>query len=402
MELWQFKQRMSLPRKAKVVHAVDVAKRFDDYFEGNTYCSVAGLDSLTLSYLLKDRVSKNITLASVISAEPKANQAILKNLEGLIPLKSCKSKTKVLQEEGFPLGSKDISKAIRQLQNPSDKNYVSRRGYITGIKGDGTYSKWLRLPRRWLKFVPREQLIEFIEHLEEYFRYSDNWNLNGEKKEAEQDITKNYILKDLERTKKKVQTTEYVDVKISEKCCYYTKEKALQQFSKESGLKPYMGLLADEQGHRKSRIIKKGCTILDGSSPRCLPFAYFTKSDVISLALEYDVPISSEYGKIIHDGYDINGDPIYYTDKASRTGCETCGMNLTSDRPHRFDVIQKENPKLYTFLIDKVGWGKVMDAMGVKYGDYWESNQCLESEISKIIKEINSNIELLSCKRCSQ
>jgi hypothetical protein len=48
LEAYQFRQKQSLPYEAKVQHAIIRAQEFYDKLEGNVFCSVGGLDSITL------------------------------------------------------------------------------------------------------------------------------------------------------------------------------------------------------------------------------------------------------------------------------------------------------------------------------------------------------------------
>ena len=121
MEPYEFVQKQSLPYKAKITHAKLRAREFFDFLDGNVYCSVGGLDSITLLLFLRKYVSKDIPGVSVSSLEDKSIQAVHSQLDNMVILKPEKSKAQVLKEFGYPLLSKDKAIKIEFLQNPTEK-----------------------------------------------------------------------------------------------------------------------------------------------------------------------------------------------------------------------------------------------------------------------------------------
>ncbi|GAH65908.1 unnamed protein product, partial [marine sediment metagenome] len=57
MEPYEFEQKQSLPYEAKVTLAKLRAREFYDKLGGNVFCSVGGLDSITLLFFLRKYVS---------------------------------------------------------------------------------------------------------------------------------------------------------------------------------------------------------------------------------------------------------------------------------------------------------------------------------------------------------
>lgn len=54
------------------------------------------------------------------------------------------------------------------------------------------------------------------------------------------------------------------------------------------------------------------------------------------------------------------------TTGAKRTGCTMCGFGIhVEKRPHRFDRLYESNPKEWDYWMNTVGWGKVLDYIGV-------------------------------------
>lgn len=163
--------------------------------------------------------------------------------------------------------------------------------------------------------------------------------------------------------------------KVSDKCCYYLKEKPLQIYAKENHSVPFMGLMAVEGGRREKALIANGCNYFSehDRSTRSCPFAIFTRQDLLQLALDLCVPVPEIYGTIEADE---NGK--LYTTGAERTGCIMCGFGIHLEkRPHRFDMLREQNPRAWHFWMyecctdettgEKYGWGRVLDYIGVQW-----------------------------------
>ena len=117
MEVYEFMQKQSLPYEAKVVHAMRRAQEFFDELDGNVFCSVGGLDSITLLLFLRKYVDKNIPGVSVSTLEDKSIQAVHRQLDNMTFLKPLKSKVAVIREFGYPVISKEKAGKIELLQN---------------------------------------------------------------------------------------------------------------------------------------------------------------------------------------------------------------------------------------------------------------------------------------------
>ena len=83
------------------------------------------------------------------------------------------------------------------------------------------------------------------------------------------------------------------------------------------------------------------------------------------LAIDLNVPVPEVYGTIESDE---NGQ--LYTTKAQRTGCSMCGFGIQLEkRPHRFDRLRETNPKEWHFWMYDMGWGHVLDYIGIPWED---------------------------------
>ena len=158
--------------------------------------------------------------------------------------------------------------------------------------------------------------------------------------------------------------------KVSDKCCYYLKEKPCDDWAKEHNSVPFLGLMASEGGRRQKALMIHGCNYFGKSSIRSAPFAIFNRQDILQLALDLEVPVPKIYGQIVRDQ-----DGTLRTTRAQRTGCSMCGFGIQLEkRPHRFDRLYQDNPKEWDFWMnrcctdengEKYGWGRVLDYIGV-------------------------------------
>jgi 3'-phosphoadenosine 5'-phosphosulfate sulfotransferase (PAPS reductase)/FAD synthetase len=319
-----FKQKQSLPYEAKVRHAEIRAREFYDALDGRVHVSVGGLDSITLLLFLRG-IGIDCPAVSVSSLEDGSIRRIHKEL-GVCALKPLKRQVDVIREFGFPVLSKETAQKIAALQNPTEKNATVRHAIITGETGafgGYRYSKKMRLSKCWLR------------------------KFGGPENERE--------------------GTDYgtAPFRVSDKCCYYLKEKPGDQYARENGTSPYLGLMASEHGRREKSLMINGCNYFGKRVTRSAPFAVFSRDDLLRLALDLDVPVPEIYGEIKRD--DAGG---LYTTMAQRTGCSMCGFGIHLERrPHRFDRLREANPKAWRFWMYDVGWGEVLNYIGIGWKD---------------------------------
>lgn len=334
----RFTAMQNLPYKVKVKRAELRAIEFMEQMEErgcNAHVSVGGLDSITLLMFLM-HIGIDIPAISVSGVEDKSIQRVHRDL-GIEPVKSYKSKVEVLNEVGFPVISKKVAGRIDLLQHPSPDNETVRHAIMTGECGEqGHYAKnsRMKLPLRWLK----------------QFGGVENEKYNTDYQVA--------------------------PFQVSNKCCYYLKEKPCDDWAKGHNSWPFLGIMASEGGQREEALIDHGCNYYGKTVIRSAPFAPFLRRDVLQLALDLNVPVPEIYGEIRK-----GTDGQLYTTKAQRTGCSMCGFGIHLEpRPHRFDRLREMNPQewrfwMYSCCIDKAtgekfGWGKVLDYIGVAWEDY--------------------------------
>jgi hypothetical protein len=326
----EFMQKQSLPYEAKVIHAQLRAREFYDHMDANVYCSVGGLDSITLLLFLRKYVSKDIPGVSVSSLEDRSIQRIHRQLDNMILLKPYKSKVQVIKEFGYPVISKMKARKIEHIQKPDNPKQTYIHALFTGDMGEQgkfKHSKEIKLPDKWLKLF------------------------GGLYNSHRPDLS-----------------CQIAPFKVSDRCCHWMKEKPINDFAKKNNLVPYMGLMASEGGQRRLGLRKNGCNYYGKTVTRSCPFAIFNRQDLLQLALDLNVPVPAIYGEIVRDE-----DGTLRTTKAQRTGCTMCGFGIHIEkRPHRFDRLRETNYKEWYFWMYTMGWGEVLDYIGVKWEDEYE------------------------------
>lgn len=333
MTPYEFMQKQSLPYEAKLVHAEIKAREFYERLDGDVFCSVGGLDSITLLKFLRERIDKSIPGVSISILEDKSIQNVHKTFDNFVFLKPLKNKVQVIKEHGFPVISKEKAEKIQALQNPTEKNATVRHAIMTGETGAyGGYKtketgSRMRLPQKWLNLFggPENE------------KYGTNY-----------------------------QTAPF---RVSPDCCYYMKERPCDIYSKQIGRKPYMGLMASEGGQREKALMKHGCNYYGKTVIRSCPFAPFSRQDLLQLALDLKVPVPAIYGTI-----ERKEDGTLYTTRAQRTGCSMCGFGIHIEkRPHRFDRLREDNPQEWRFWMYDMGWGQVLTYIGVAWEEKFNS-----------------------------
>lgn len=356
-----FRIKQQLPYDQKVILAEMRAKEFYRTMTNqghNVHVSVGGLDSITLLLFLRHIGLTDVPAVSVSSLEDKSIQRIHKDL-GVIPLKPLKSKAEVIQEFGFPVLSKETAGKIDLLQRPTEKNATVRHAIITGETGEYGGNRTgtrMKMSQKWLeRFAGYENANEGV----------------------------NY---------------QIAPFKVSDKCCYYLKEKPCDNYAREHDSYPYLGMMASEHGRREKSLMMNGCNYYGKTTTRSCPFAIFSRQDLLQLALDLQVPVPEIYGEIVRDP-----DGTLRTTKAQRTGCSMCGFGIHLEkRPHRFDRLREENPKEWDFWMrscctdpetgEKFGWGRVLDYIGVGWDNLlFDPNQMTFDELAEMGEDDESN-----------
>lgn len=151
IQIWELKQKQSLPLKAKIILAKQRIEQFYAKMNGNVCVSFSGgKDSTVLLHLVRSIYpSVKAVFVNTGLEWPEVVQFVreIENCEVIRPTMTFKE---VLDTYGYPVTSKKVAKMINTLQNPTKGNQVIRNLYLTGIRGDGKKAtgSW-KVPEKW-------------------------------------------------------------------------------------------------------------------------------------------------------------------------------------------------------------------------------------------------------------
>ena len=141
--------------------------------------------------------------------------------------------------------------------------------------------------------------------------------------------------------------------KISRDCCDILKKNPSKKYYKETGLCPYIGMLAEESDVRRQAYVMHGENNTDRPIPTSNPLMIWTTKDIWDYIKRFELPYASIYDK----GY-------------PRTGCVFCMYGITVDRD-RFVRLKATHPDLWAYCMRPIEGG------GSRYkggpGIHWDS-----------------------------
>ncbi len=301
----------------------------------NYAVSVGGLDSIVLLCFVR-QILGGCDGISVSALEDPSIQKVHKDL-GVKIIAPDMQFHEILNKFGFPVLSKQLAGKIEHLQIPREKADKRKQYYnhalMTGETGP------------WGGFVYSDSMKLDDDILEKFGGY---W------KEDRPDLN-----------------CQCAPFKVSAQCCEIMKENPSKRYQKEHNIYPFLGLMQIEGGQRRFSLRKYGCNYVGKDTVRSCPFNYFSRQDLLTLALDIKAPVPEIYGEIVR-----GSDGKLRTTKAQRTGCNMCGFGIQLEaRPHRFDRLRERNEKLWHYLMYEVvtdetgtyGWGRVLDYLGIEW-----------------------------------
>jgi len=139
--------------------------------------------------------------------------------------------------------------------------------------------------------------------------------------------------------------------KVSDHCCHIMKKKPIKQYEKQHKRVGFVGTMASDSEQRKLGYLISGCNTLEGKK-KSRPMSFWFTSDVWDYIKSKNLPYCD----------------VYRNSFIQATGCMFCmfGVHLEGT-PNRFQVMYDSHPKLWDYCINKLGCGKILDFIGVKY-----------------------------------
>lgn len=308
-EMWELRQMQSLPLEAKILKTELRIREWYNHWDGQVYVGFSGgKDSTVLLHIVRRLYPDVPAVFADTGLEYPEIKEFVRSHDNVVVVRPKKSFKTVVEEYGYPVVSKKVSRMIKDFQNPTERNEVTRNLYLTGLNGKGEPCPSMKLADKW-KF-----LID-------------------------------------------------APFKISNSCCDVMKKQPFAQYVKETGRKAIVGVMASESDMRERAWLKYGCNTFNAKTPLSQPISFWTEQDVLRYLKEYDVPYAPVYGDIVE-----NEDGTLRTTGESRTGCVFCmfGVHL-EDEPNRFQRLAVTHPKLYEYCMDKLGLAAVLDYIGVPY-----------------------------------
>lgn len=302
-------QRQSLGLEEKIAMTKLRIRDFYDRFDGDVYCSFSGgKDSTVLRHIVMDMGLKMPFVFSNTGLEmPEIVEFVRQQAskdENVVQVRPKVTFDKVWKEHGLPVGSKRVAKMIRVLQEGDNgKNSNMHNLYNTGYNSKGQYAKSWKLPEKWRVFI------------------------------------------------------DEAAPRVSDRCCDFLKKEPLDTYAQRTGRYGISAIMADEGGAREMRT---QCNVYDGKRPNSAPMLFWTEADVWKYIRTRQVDICSVYFERAVDGVIVPAE--------KRTGCMFCGFGVQMERGmNRFQRMAITHPRQHSIVIDRMGMGRALDLIGVKY-----------------------------------
>ena len=308
MLLEELRLMQNYPLWIKVEKSKQRIIEFVEYIgEDRVYISFSGgKDSTVLLYLVRSIYPNVEAVFSNTGLEYPELVDFVKSKENVTMVRPKKSFKQVIEDEGYPIVSKKVARAIRDLQNPTDKNVNIRNLYLTGKTMKGYDCPSRKLPKKWYKLID-------------------------------------------------------APFKVSEKCCDHIKKNPIKEYEKASNKRTIIGTMASESQMREKEYLNNGYNSFKEGKESCTPLGFWTEQDVLEYIKINNLDYASIYGDI------VKVDDRYITTGENRTGCIFCGFGCHLEKgENRFQRLKKTHPKLHKYCMDQLGMREVLEYINLK------------------------------------
>ena len=295
-------QAWPLERKIQVTQAKII--EWSRHYGGRISCSFSGGKDSLVALDLTRRAFPDVPAVFVDTGlEYPEIREFAKSVPNVTWLRPELTFTKVIEQYGFPVISKDVAKRI----------YYARKGgewairHMNGFNSDGSPSWFCQRYMKW-RFL-----------LEAPFP-------------------------------------------ISDRCCEVMKKRPFHKYVKETGNMPILGTMACESKRREGAYLKTGCNAFEKNPPSSQPMSFWTEQDVLQYLRMTGIPYAPIYGDIV----ERNGKLVTTGAHRTGCMFCMFGLHLEKE-PNRFQRMAQTHPKQYEFCVSKLGCGRVLDFIGVPY-----------------------------------
>ena len=234
VEIWQLKQRQGLPLEPKIQLTKNRIREFYKLNRGAVYVAYSGgKDSTVLLHLVRSLFPEVEGVFSDTGLEYPEIKEFVKNTPNITTIRSNKSFIQVLKKYGYPVISKNVSRYVRDLQNPTKKNQKTR-----DIRLGKTNSKVGTLSKKWRYLVD-------------------------------------------------------APFKCSERCCDVMKKLPFKRYETKSNKHPIIGTMVEESRQRKLNYLKTGC--INHTKKMAMPISFWTEKDIWAYIKKYNLEYCKIY-----------------------------------------------------------------------------------------------------------
>lgn len=239
------------------------------------------------------------------------------------------------------------------LEFPEIKEFVDdKKTECTSKDGDNfEFTGWnIETIRPKMTFVQVIKKYGYPVISKEQSQYIDQWrNAKSLKTKWTRWIGNKYGMGKISNKWKKIAWDN--NFKISDKCCNVMKKKPAKDYEKKTGRKPIIGTMASESKFREQQWKQYGCNAFDNERVNSKPLSIWLESDIWQYIKENNIEVAKPYTM----GYE-------------RTGCVFCAFGCHLEKGmNRFQRLEVTHPGLHNYVINKLGFGKVLDEIGVEY-----------------------------------
>lgn len=144
--------------------------------------------------------------------------------------------------------------------------------------------------------------------------------------------------------------------KISDSCCQHLKKGPARIFEQRTGLKPILGLKANDSERRLHNYLQRGCIYVGKKTTICNPISIWTDEDCWQFIRERKLKPPS----------------IYEEGNLSSTGCMYCMFGPFQDVIRKYSLLHKKHPKLFNYCYNKLGCREVLKFIGERIDENWD------------------------------